>query len=318
MDEVGITPSALTAEETAALYAYQAAWYDVINQHSIYVDADLPTVDVSLIPASVGIDEKVFVIGADDATSPITAVEYSIDGGGWQAASPDEKQPADSGAWLFYFQQPAGVHSVVARATDSVGNITESAAATVEVDAQPPVVTINSDSAPIRVTDSLALDGTVADTGSGVPANGVNVRTSDHTGAPVSGNQAATIDQTGNWQATQSFVEAPYGVYSVTASAEDEIGNAATASAVFNLDGLPPYADVTDGENYIAYPATKTLSGVAGEIPYPSDGRTLHLHFESGSGLWADGSETNYLMQCEPAGACPTSGIGGARRSRIV
>ncbi|MCA9960734.1 MAG: LamG domain-containing protein, partial [Anaerolineales bacterium] len=59
MDEVIITPSVLDAETVAALYNYQAAWYDLFNPYALFVDADLPTVDLSLTPETVGTAETV-------------------------------------------------------------------------------------------------------------------------------------------------------------------------------------------------------------------------------------------------------------------
>ena len=317
MDEVSITPSALNAADISALYNYQAAWYDVINQYSLYVDADLPIVDLSKTPATISTANTVFYIGADDATSPITTVEYRINGGGWQQATSRNRQAANSAAWTYYFQETAGTHTVEARATDVVGNVSVIVSATVAVDVQAPTIIIGNSSNVAQVSDSLLLIGTVADSVSGVPANGVNVQTVDWRNAAVGGNLAAIIDQAGNWQTTQPFDSSPYGSYTVTATARDEVGNSATTTQSITLDGLPPYADVTDDENFIAPGVMKTLTGVVGEIPYPADGRTLHLHFESGDGLWVDGSETKYRMICSGA-TCPTSGVAGKRGESVT
>ena len=98
----------------AAVYNYQAAWYDVIDQHSIYVDADLPTVDLSQTPATLEPAETVLYIGANDASSPLTKVEYRVNGEPWQTATPNGGAAASSAAWLFYFQRTAGAYTIEA------------------------------------------------------------------------------------------------------------------------------------------------------------------------------------------------------------
>ncbi len=169
----------------------------------------------------------------------------------------------------------------------------------------------------VQALDSTPLIGTVTDADSGVAANGVTVSVTDWQNASVGGNLIATIDGTGNWQASQPFETAPYGRYDVVATAEDELGNSATTTQPINLDGLPPYADVTRSDNYFITTSGEIVTGIAGEMPYPSDGRTLHLHFEDGAGLWADGSETKFDMQCANT-ACPTSGVAGKHGTAIT
>ena len=110
----------------------------------------------------------------------------------------------------------------------------------------------------------------------------------------------------------------PYGVYTATATVADEVGNTDTSSARYSLDGLPPYADVTDGEPLHQPRAVpRRLPGVARDVPYPAGGRTLHLHFETGSGLWEDGSQTGYTMQCSGA-TCPSTGVSGKAGTAVT
>ncbi|MCB9433848.1 MAG: DUF11 domain-containing protein, partial [Ardenticatenaceae bacterium] len=310
MDEVAITPSVLDAEAVGALYNYQAAWYDLFNPYALFVDADLPTVDLSLTPETVGAAQTVLFIGADDATSSVAMVEYRIDGGSWQEATSGNQQGANSSAWLYVFQEVGGTHTIEARATDVAGNVSAIASASILVDTQGPSLTIDNSPAAVQVVDSLPLIGTVSDTGSGVSANGVTVGLSDWNGDAVGGNLVATIDESGDWSAFQTFETEPYGRYTVTAVTQDETGNQTTTTATVSLDNLPPYASVTDDGNYVAPSVVKTISGVASELPYPADSRTLHLHFESGDGLWVDGSKTQFTMLCSGA-TCPTSGTPG-------
>ncbi|MCB9433303.1 MAG: hypothetical protein H6668_15110 [Ardenticatenaceae bacterium] len=317
MDEVTVAPSVLTASAAADLYNYQAAWYDVVSQHSLYIDADLPTVDLSKTAVILNTAQTVLYIGADDATSPVTKVEYRINGGSWQEATSANNQAANSSAWLFYFQQNSGSYTLEARATDAGGNVSTIKSAVITVDGQAPTVTISNSSAVVQAIDSVALSGTAVDSQSGVPANGVTIHTLDWQNELVGGNQIATLDGAGNWQVSQPFATVPYGSYTVVATAQDEVGNSATTTKPINLDGLPPYADVTRSDHYFVTTNGEMVTGVAGEPPYPADGRTLHLHFEDGAGLWADGAKTKFAMQCATT-ACPTSGVAGQRGTAIA
>ncbi|MEZ4621198.1 MAG: LamG-like jellyroll fold domain-containing protein [Caldilineaceae bacterium] len=317
MDEVSVYKTALDAGQVADTYQYQAAWFDVIDRHDLYVDADIPTVDLSRTPAYVGTAQTVLTVRADDASSPLAGVEYRIDGGAWQAATPGNGAAATSGAWLFNFQAAVGAHTLDARATDSVGNLSAIASATLTVDNGAPNVSVNSPIGVLRITDSLAISGTAGDSASGVAPNAVSVRLAGHSGADITGAQVAALDVNGDWQATQPFDILPYGIYTATANVTDEAGNASTAAALYRLDGLPPYADVTDGGHFYSPINTKTIMGVAGDVPYPASGRTLHLHFETGSGLWEDGSQTGYTMQCSGA-TCPSAGISGKEGTAVT
>lgn len=309
MDEVVVTPSALSASAVAQLYTYQAAWFDVISQHALYVDADLPTVDLSKTAVTLNTAQTVLYIGAEDATSPVTRVEYRLNGGLWQEATSANNQSANSGAWLFYFQQGSGTYTLEARATDAGGNVSAIASATIVVDTVAPTVTISNGTAVVQATDSVLLQGTAVDTDSGIAATGVTVRTLDWQNEPVGGNLFATLNGADNWQAAQSFVTVPYGRYDVVATAQDAVGNSTTVTQTINLDGLPPYADITRSDNYFVTTNGEIVTGVAGEMPYPAASRTLHLHFEDGAGLWADGSQTQFEMLCSGA-TCPTTAAG--------
>ncbi|MEZ4859883.1 MAG: LamG-like jellyroll fold domain-containing protein [Caldilineaceae bacterium] len=121
IDEVSITESALSGPQVAAAYAYQSAWFDLINQYQLKLDADNPTVDLSTLPQTVSPAGQLVAIAASDGPNPLPldAVEYRIDGGGWQ-------QPSANGAatkvWIFNFNAAVGSHTVEVRATDFVGN----------------------------------------------------------------------------------------------------------------------------------------------------------------------------------------------------
>ncbi len=169
----------------------------------------------------------------------------------------------------------------------------------------------------IQVLDDLTLSGTAGDADSGVAVGSVKATLADHAGVLVEGVGATTLQAAGTWQTTVSFDPSPYGVYTANASAGDEAMNTASATTDFRLDGLPPYADVTDGENFISPGQSKTITGVASDVPYPANGRTLHLHFETGAGVWEDGAGNDFTMQCSGA-ACPATGVSGKRGTAVA
>ena len=139
LDEVAVNDSVLTADQIAAQYAYQSAWFDKINRFDLILDNSAPTIDVSLIPDYVGTSStNMFLTGAD-AGSQLSLIEYRIDGGAWQAATPDNDLTLNTDAWTFAFPASApGSYLVEARATDNVGNVSSIGSTTVNVDGTAP------------------------------------------------------------------------------------------------------------------------------------------------------------------------------------
>ncbi|MEZ4619333.1 MAG: hypothetical protein R2867_28015 [Caldilineaceae bacterium] len=96
-DEIAIYGKALDSAEAEALYEYQSTWYDITSQHFIQVDADDPAVELDLALDYLRNESQILSILASDESSPITAVEYRLDSGSWQAAT------ADGAGWYFTF-----------------------------------------------------------------------------------------------------------------------------------------------------------------------------------------------------------------------
>lgn len=314
IDEVSITDAALSGAQVAEQYAYQSAWFDTINQHQVELDADIPTVDLSMVPSTVSLIGQMIAIQASDGPHilPPDAVAYRINGGGWQKATANGSA---TNAWLLYFQEGAGTHTLEARATDIVGNLSPVASTTIQVDAQAPNVTITTPSTPMQAVNSLTINGTASDSGSGVAVNKLTISTTDHTGAPVNGNQSGTVAPDGAWAAIQPFASPPYGLYDITATAVDEEGNSGSASSVLRLDGLPPYADVVEDATYLNPSISNTFRGIASDVPHPAGSRSLHLHFEAGDGVFVDGTASRFTMSCT---TCPATGSAGRHGNAIA
>lgn len=140
MDEVAIYGRTLSAREVEALYNYQVSWVDVSAEHRITVDAEPPTVAIDFTAPAVDMSpDRVIAIEAQDATTSVERVQYRVNGGAWQDATPD------GAAWLFYFTPTQeGPVTIEARAIDSVGHWSTIAGVTFEADGSPPAITIDS------------------------------------------------------------------------------------------------------------------------------------------------------------------------------
>ncbi|MEZ4705562.1 MAG: LamG-like jellyroll fold domain-containing protein [Caldilineaceae bacterium] len=91
LDEITIEQGAVSAEQVAALYLYQSAWYDKKQQHTILVDADAPTVAVALNSEFIEPGQVLYIDAADPVVngvaSGLASVQYSIDGGAFVDAA---------------------------------------------------------------------------------------------------------------------------------------------------------------------------------------------------------------------------------------
>ncbi|MEZ4867006.1 MAG: LamG-like jellyroll fold domain-containing protein [Caldilineaceae bacterium] len=333
LDEITIESGVRSAEQVAALYDYQSAWYDKKQQHTILVDADAPTVSVALGSAFIE-PGQVLYINAEDpvvngVASGLASVQYSIDGGAFADAA------VDTNAYLI----PAtatenlgeGSHTVQVRATDNVGlssaNSQVSAAAagatqTIQVDATAPnpgpgVIMPDKLIQPNR--GRFNLYGRATDDGgavqSGIDSSSVQATLRDHKGTLVSGPVAASFIAGPQWQSTHDLGVAPYGQYTFAATARDLAGNEGSASDTIWVDGLPSYGDMLIDTNVITGAGT-VIGGLASDIPYPQAARIAHYHFEeeAGATLFYDGS-ANHLNAACTGSSCPTAGTGGQNDS---
>ena len=98
-------------------------------------------------------------------------------------------------------------------------------------------------------------------------------------------------------------------------SAADAVGNIYTGTVgTIELDDLGPYADLMLTTTTVT--ATNgILQGVVSDIPYPAQGKLLHLHFEEAAGsTFADSSGNRYTATCS---SCPAAGSAGKYGSAL-
>ncbi|HFQ94807.1 MAG TPA: hypothetical protein ENK32_12395, partial [Anaerolineae bacterium] len=266
MDEAVLYPDTLSDRDVAELFSYQLAWFDTRVGHQILIDADQPAVTLNVTAPWLPNRDKVLAVSASDPTSDIVSVEYNVNGGGWQAATPDVK------AWLFTFTPAGGgSYTIELRATDEAGNV-GGAAYTINVDGEGPVLgplNVEGVSAAPAPWDeaqdawAVALSGPVTAVGS--PLDSVTVDVFNDLGASVGGVLTATVNS-GVWQAAYPFTVQPNGVYTVTVRATDQAGNVATRAAPANVDGTPPDAAIADpGNGRFLINSAVTLSGLVTE-----------------------------------------------------
>ncbi len=325
LDEVALYEGALSDEEIDNLYEYQAAWFDVTYQHEVTVDTDNPTALLDLSTTHVAGDQ-VMIAQASDPTSPISSVEYRINGGSWSEIVDDDTTDE---VWAFTFQPTAGEgnYTIDVRATDAVGH-TATDSATVIVDQTPPTATLDSFTAnrvarpnsptAQTVVASLTLAGSIQDSSSGVPTNTTTIELYDGLGRSVSQSAAATVNGA-TWSADYPLgTNIGYGDYDVTIETSDNVGNVLTATlGTVAIDNLGPSATLLEGTGIITESGT-VLGGVLSEVPYPANS-TLMFSFEdaTGSTSFADGSKNHRAATCTGS-SCPTAGAAGQHGSALT
>ena len=316
LDEISVYGMALDASEVRTVYEYQAAWVDEKQSHLITIDADDPIVTVEVHTEYLPLESTLLAVSALDASSPIANVDVTIiapNGSSTIAASQDDA------AWLFAFAPTqAGQYTLQATATDAVGNSSVSAPVALYVDSDLPSLSVDEslngvfNGVTLVVTDTLDLFGTVSDAGlvsSGVNPNTMVVSLYDKPGEERSNVRAVTSDGA-TWAVEYPFTVPPYGAYGIWTSVEDQAGNRFDGTVgLIKLDAYGAIADVTVATNAISM-SNSLLSGTVSDLPYPLEGRLLHLHFEesSNSTLFADSSEAHAAITCSN---CPTAaGVG--------
>lgn len=328
LDEVALYGSALTAAEADAIYQYQAAWYDITYQQLLTVDADNPIVSIAVGSSYAANESQWLTISAADVGSSIKTVKVGILKPSGQLLS-EGYATQDNEAWLYQFNpEGEGEYSIIATATDEVGNETR-ARKQLTIDVIDPTASIDSGytSAPlVPVTntvgnDTVNLQGWTSDPGqfaSGIITNAVTLDLLDWQGVSVNGAQAATVAVSGRWAVDYPFPSAPYGKYDVQMRTEDQVGNIVTTTVgTIQMDNLGPTADIALSNNSMITKSVATLTGVVSDLPYPTENKVLHLHFEEANGATSfnDSSENHFIAACT---VCPTAGESGAHGLAIT
>ena len=276
VDEVVIYGKPLGARDIKELYDYQLSWFDTRVAHDIVVDAEAPTVSLDFSASYIPNTDRILAASAHDPTSSVALVEYRVNGGAWQAATPDRE------TWLFTFTPSGeGTYTLDVQATDRVGHVSGTDSVTFIVDGTGPSVTLDASltSAPLlpiqrnTLADTWDRDlfGTLSDTASGVAD--LHVTVLDAAGVPVNTAQRASLSN-GTWQVTYPFELPPNGQYTVRLEATDQVGNVTSqTSNALQIDGTAPVVTMAATE-----PSTTTITTTAtlqGDVDDLANGATL-------------------------------------------
>ena len=128
------------------------------------------------------------------------------------------------------------------------------------------------------------LSSTITDNLSDIAASTLITEVRDWRGESLNGAFGATLAANGrDWTSQYPFSLAPYGVYNVEVSAEDNAGNGPQPRpAALMLDGFGPAADIVSPGLSLA--SRDVITGTMNDSVYSQPGRLLHLHFGSNNG----------------------------------
>jgi hypothetical protein len=240
LDELIIYNHALSADEIAALYAYQLSWTEDRERIHITVDLDNPTAQVLLSGTPVYPNAPVVIpIGTDDATSGVVSARL-CQGSSCGSPAPHCTAPDLTSAWCPIFTPSGeGIFTVSAVATDRVGRTGTSAGQEVRIDDTPPNVSFSGSAGdPLNpVRDSTATgpskSGTAGDpalSNTSVPGSGCrrtacasrSIRRMAGCGAAA---QTAALNLTsGTWTVDYVLSDSePNGCYTAEAVAVDAL-----------------------------------------------------------------------------------------------
>ena len=332
LDELTAYRRALSAGEIYNIYLLELRWYRDQATANIIIDEDTPTIEM-LSTYEYRADGYIQLVAtAEDATSGVSLVQFGLKAPGEITFTWDTAVACTDSAIAYcpaFISSGEGLYEVQFRAVDRVGHETTSAVYTYTVDVTPPQssggssLQLNRTKATIPFTIvehssrdwTITFSGTVSDpdvdshSGSGVDESTIQVTLYDGIG-DVLGTPNQVIDSFANDQWTVNYrVEdtPPVGVYTVSVTVEDEVGNATTeVIGTIKLD-----EQQTDTQVMSLFLPEFALSGtlpITGVVyDYPAQyGKHLDLHFDEAasttrfydySGQWHFASCTN----------CPTS-----------
>lgn len=329
IDELAVFSRSMSQAELQSIYQREARWYRDQGTTALKVDDDQPVVSL-LTNEEYHRNEYIqLVVSAEDAGTSVAYMDFGLKKPGdtiftWS----DAPQCADRAqTWCPSFDPSslngAGDYSVQFRAVDLVGHITTSAAYTIHVDNTAPVVSSAYHTAWMNATaDSeddqkwtVPLSGSIVDAGVGVYTSTVTVSLSDSAGNPVNNAQSAAVSGS-TWSVDYSITGlAPSGLYTVTVTAEDKLGNSAsTPVGTFYLDErAPQVAAETWAQPTSGITNTTTFSGLVSEQA-PGGGAAAWYPMEDGSSSETlsvhDYSGESRDAACENDSFCPLTVTG--------
>ncbi len=218
-----------------------------ITSTTVSLDTTPPTMSVTLPLTSTGwyTTQPAVSVTANDATSGVASIDYSLDGGPYQ---PSLATMSD------------GVHSFTVQGTDRAGNSVTSGPYTVKVDTIPPqsvFVSPAEGSTAVAIGNHFVMTGTTSDATSGVA--GAQISLND-------GSSWAPLGVTnGSWAYVWDTGKVPDGNYQVLVSGTDVAGNLEhTAHITVTVGNNGPTVSIT--KNWVIW-QTAAIKISAGTLP---------------------------------------------------
>jgi hypothetical protein len=285
----GITWFSSTGINSDGTYTVFAAALDLAGNSaststSVQYDSTAPDLVVTLPPPNGSgwytAAPVTITASAGDATSGLgsDAVQYSIDGGAWQAGTSAEITSE-------------GTHSVAFQATDIAGNVA-SETYTLNIDTQGALLSLSGNGVFCPACgETLAITYSVQDGGSGIEYWQLSADSLSLANGTAEANSVLTWDGSG----------LSVGVHTITLQAEDLAGNTVQTSLNVILQAAPVTATgtpITGGPGVITSAThtrtpTSTSTHAATRTPQPTSGSGTGGTVEDGNGSSSGISSTN-------------------------
>ncbi|MBM7844941.1 LamG-like jellyroll fold domain-containing protein [Herpetosiphon giganteus] len=333
LDELVIYDRQLTTGEIYAMYLRDLRWYSARSAVELQVDTDAPSITLLSDAAYVANQPTTLVVSTIDPTSGVRLLDVGVkrpntSSYSWSSASlcAESLSVATNAAWCYSFDPTslsgAGSYSLQFRAVDAVGNQTISPAYAMNIDQIAPTVasTYNNHWQPLVASASddlawtVALSGTLSDSGSGIDPSAAQLSLIDSTGAVAGLDHAQTVSVSGTtWSISYGFAnKRPSGRYQLRFSAADAVGNqwSGVIGSIL-LDGRAPTMELApDLLPSRIISTTPSLNGLVVEKPrWGGEIAAFPFAEANGATSFADYSASQLTATCTGQ-TCP-SGVSG-------
>jgi hypothetical protein len=258
-----------TSKETAGAHSVSIQARDSYGQSgmpvnvAITLDGDDPAVSIKQPSGTtniMGLGDTIQISGeASDATSSVTSLNMSFDGGlTWTDITSYFKGKTWSYSWVTKATDPPKTHKVIAQATDVVGHQNNATVDIMLVDLRPPQVAFTQPSDNTEVTgwESIILKGTATDN---IGIVDLEIAATPKGGTPKKTNITGRINA-GTWGWTWDSKTLAAGKYVVQVWAKDRKGNQATSTLNLTFtDKAPPLVSLTSPLPLASYSHGETI-----------------------------------------------------------
>ncbi|MCO5189956.1 MAG: hypothetical protein M9918_17410 [Anaerolineae bacterium] len=300
IDELALYSREMSAAELESIYLRDVRWYRARSDDEIVIDSEVPTLSLVTDHPYRLAGYTQLVVAANDVTSWVTLLDMGIRPAGtsefaWHGSAECEDSERAGVAWCPVLDLTDGAYELQFRAVDAVGHETTSSIYPLYVDGQAPTGSSSYSDSWLsaqhldELTWQVTLSGSLQEpqigsvAGSGIVTDSVMIALHSATGDILDGgSQRAAVDGAAWSVDYRSGGALPQGVYTVTLSVQDAVGNSNTFDVgTIVLDERASSADV----NRWQLPVTTIISDtlvLTGTVSEAADwGNELGVyHFE--------------------------------------